>query len=268
MTITVQDIDDALASSQKIQILRSYTTGTISLARYASNWEAAALNAGQLPVPAASVSAPSGAALTSATPGAAPLRAAPAGRKLYIVKARLNNVSPVVSGTATGALLVCDRLVHVSGIANLTPFTGPTPSLPRYTDGVGVEIWIENNGNNTTNPVVTYTNSAGVSGRVATMPFVIANIRCDLVRMVLQDNDKGVLSIDSVTVPSGGCNAVLGKVLTTINLAASEDADRDFQSLGMPAVENDACLWFPHLIASNNLFGPIIGQIEIVDLPN
>lgn len=264
---TVRAIDDALRSSQKIAISHKYTSGTVTVGRFASCWGPTGLDSGSIPPAATSVSAPLGAALSAATQGAAPLRNAAVGKRLYIAKARMMNVVVQTSGWGNGAQLIVDRLVQIGPITNAAPFTTGTPTLPRYTNGVGVGMWVEATGGGSTPTIsASYTNSDGVAGRTATIP-ALANIPCDLMPVTLEGNDRGVRSVESVTVGGvGSCNIVLGYTLTSINLLHNDDADRDFQQLGLPAVENDACLWFPNLVSTNNIFGAVFGFIEIIEL--
>jgi hypothetical protein len=90
---------------------------------------------------------------------------------LYIVGAKL-------TGNADGTFMLYDRLCHnggMSGIVTGTQTTNlPTPTLPRYIDGIGVQIAIEFYaavGSATSAITASYTNTDNVSGRTtAAMP--------------------------------------------------------------------------------------------------
>lgn len=112
-----------------------------------------------------------------------------------------------------GTLLLVDRLWHNSGLA-VTTTTAQTvnsvafPARDEYgtTDGEGVMIGIEvstatTNASAIANTTMSYTNSAGTSGRTATLPsFPATAVSGTFIPFQLAAGDEGVRSVQSVTL--------------------------------------------------------------------
>jgi hypothetical protein len=161
----------------------------------------------------------------------------------------------------------CDRLWQNSGIA-VTTTTAQTinsvafPSRDRNgsTNGEGVYVAIEvvtatTNAGAITNTTMSYTNSDGVSGRTATIRgFPATAVAGTFVQFTLQAGDKGVRSIQSVTLgTSYGGGAITLVAYRPIadwrirgnNTTCSFSKDRgDILSLGMPEIFNGTCGFF------------------------
>lgn len=118
-------------------------------------------------------------------------------------------VNPTAAGLSFGAYIFIDRLSHQGGLnatsVSVQTTNLPTAALPRHTDGknviLGVEIYTQI-GTTTTTFTVNYTNELGVSGRTSD-PVVIGGTGAREVGrfliVSLQDNDKGVRSVQSLT---------------------------------------------------------------------
>lgn len=156
-------------------------------------------------------------------------------------------------GTTVGMLTLYDRLMQCSGIqygSTVTVTTITSGSVSRYTDGLGNEIWLEiyvalGATSGTTTVVASYTNQDGTAGRTTVaMPIAGAGLQevGRMLRLPLQAGDKGVTSVQSVTVTNGqgavgssNYGVTIAHRLSTIPVALqSTGQPRDFVS-GMPA---------------------------------
>lgn len=129
-----------------------------------------------------------------------------------------------------GGNLIYDRLVGVSGIAmNSTgDKTINSTALTRYTDGVGVEVYLEvTTAGTTTAPTLTmssYTNQDGTATRAGgaiTFPTATLNANALVGPLPLQAGDTGVRSVEKLNVSvagggSGVVNVILVKHIATI----------------------------------------------------
>jgi hypothetical protein len=169
------------------------------------------------------------------------------------------------SSTAPGAAFLYDRLVHSGGLSgtNNTPQTTnlPTAALTRYTNGEGVMIGIEifaSIGSTATTLTASYTTTGPTAGRT-TKPIVFGgsgNNSIGSLRMLpLQDGDKAVLSVESVTLAAstltaGNFGVVLFKPLqfyAPLGLLNIQNAIPKFNSLlgcggNIPLIEDAPCL--------------------------
>lgn len=170
----------------------------------------------------------SGAALTSYA-GQIPVPAASGDTHLSIFNGS--------SSAQSGALRLCDRLWHNSGI-NITLATAQTVNSVAFpardnngsTDGVGVLLGVEVSGATgagTPTITVSYTNSANVSGRTGTniIPTVATSSVGTFYPIGLQAGDVGVRSVQSLTLSatwtSGTIHLVAYRVLAPLNLPLS-----------------------------------------------
>lgn len=180
-----------------------------------------------------------------------------------------------VSVTATAAplpMILCDYLLYypfvdmsISG-GEFQPMDNGTASLTRYTDGAGVQIMAVEVASQIGGAqfYVTYTNSAGVAGRVT--PTLTCNTQVVNGTLVttapatagtagpflpLQDGDTGVRLIEGVTFLGAGDVGLITLVLVKplayhsiqeITAPAERDFFLDFPS--MPRVYDDAYLNF------------------------
>ena len=143
----------------------------------------------------------SGAALSSATTGAIPLPTLSSGQSLYLFNIALN----VTGGSG---FMLYDKLVATSGLSGTvtTAQTINSTALPRYTDGNGVELWLEwysATGATARTASISYTNQDGTSGRTATATIAASTPANRMVRATLQAGDTGVQSVQSLTILVG-----------------------------------------------------------------
>jgi hypothetical protein len=175
-------------------------------------------------------------------------------------------------GTFGAAGLIVVDLLNVSGGLSGTVTTAQTTNLPtaaltRHTSGEGVMAGIviyTTVGTTATTVTISYTNSAGVSGRTSTATsfgatgFREGNI---LIIIPLQAGDTGVQSIESVTVTAttgtaGNFGVCLFKPLSMISLeSASSTMPLDAVSTGgiigsLCEINADACLTFVAISAT------------------
>jgi hypothetical protein len=135
----------------------------VSLNTVANNWSNFYL-AGGVPGAGSYTAIPGGAAHTINSAGAFPLKNPTGTNKKYLLNFGTNH--PI----GTNIVLLVDLLVAAGGInANTTAAqTVNTTALTRYTDGVGVMMILEVTtalGGTASNVTISYTNSAGTSGR-------------------------------------------------------------------------------------------------------
>jgi hypothetical protein len=176
---------------------------------------------------------------------------------LYIAGAKL-------TGSADGTFMLYDRLCHNGGLSGTV--TGPqttnlpTPTLPRYTDGIGVQIAIEFYtavGTATSSITISYTNTDNVSGRnTAAMPIGSSGFGAGtggaarFMILPLADGDKGVKSVESInitasTVTAGNLGVVLFKPISMFAMVSFGDSPYNVLTgnmVNIPEVLSTACL--------------------------
>ena len=225
--------------------------GAAATAPSASQWHSLWLYEGFHP----HGSIPTNAAIpTRDTPGALPFKPPGAGREKFLMSV---GITPTVAGTFT----LYDRLFHIGGLnGNITSDqtvqgATPSPALTRYTDGDGVFGFAEiyaNVGSTARTLTITYTNSAGVTGRTASISFGGAgsNGVSRLFRFPLAQGDTGVRAIEKTNLNAGTGTAgnfgiALGRQIAQMATPVGGLlAGRDFPigMPGIPAVHSDACL--------------------------
>ena len=206
-----------------------------------------------------------------------PIPAVSTGR-LTMLGARINT-----SLYGAGAMMVVD-LLNVSGGLNGTLTTAQTTNLPtaaltRHTSGEGVMAGIVVYtiiGTTATTVTISYTNSAGVSGRTSTATTIGGGFYREvgvLLPIPLQAGDTGIRSIESVTVTgstgtAGNFGVCLFKPLAMISLeSATGVMPLDSVSTGciinsLCEIHPDACLAISAFTAVN--FG-ITGAIILTE---
>jgi len=210
-----------------------------------------------------------GAALDRTTQGALAIPAP--SNVTYLLNVQYANVGQ-------NQLAVFDRLVETGGLSSIvtTAQTVNSVSLPaRNTSGVNVQIWLEiySNLGGTASATVTasYTNSAGTSGRTATLVGGLPSTATanTTFLMTLQAGDVGVQSIQSGrTQTSSGTAGNFGFVLRqnlcwiTPTLASStiNGATYGYPETAMAIVPDAACvelLMVPGTTSSGLLYGAI-----------
>jgi len=162
-----------------------------------------------------------------------------------------------------------------------------TVTLPRYTDGAGVQAFITPStvmGAGTPTITLTYTNSAGTGSRATPATLPIGNTAAPVTQIVysgtgngkfgpfipLAAGDAGIRSVQSIslsaTYTSGVLNLVLCKPLltlpiTTVGVTAERDLVNQFMS--MPKVYDGACLaWLMLAGNATPVASPLSGHLE------
>ena len=161
------------------------------------------------------------------------------------------------AGTACN-LMLYDRLVHVSAVSNNA--TGSknvgSAALPRYTDGKGVQVWLEYTTAGTTTASVvdlnSYTDDAGNTGQTAgssfTAPATAMVLNSIMGPMPLAAGDLGVRSVETLNVgtasTSGVTQVVLMRPLATLYVPANQMAEKDLvmQFSSLPQMVDGASL--------------------------
>lgn len=199
--------------------------------------------------------------------------------KLTLLGARIN------PGGISGVGLIIVDLLNQSGGLNGTFTTGQTVNLPsaqltRYTGGTGVMVGLciySQVGTTLTTVTVSYTNELGITGRTSTpTTFGGSGFReaSAMIPIPLDSNDKGVRSVESITVTSstgvaGNFGVVLFKPLSMLALNDFQGAHIvDSISTGgfvgaLAQAEKDACISLLHITASNQA---ISGSILLSDV--
>ncbi|MFA6135478.1 MAG: hypothetical protein WC869_15810 [Phycisphaerae bacterium] len=222
---------------------------------------------GTLPAPGVTPPAGAGEAPTSATLGAFSFTEIGAGTSIYAARALLQMAT-------MGTLYLYDRLVHASGLNGtlLTEQVINSAALTRYTDGAGVELFLEHytaTGSTAANITVNYTNQAGVAGRISTFAFLVSPL-AGLMQMVpLLDGDTGVRSVQSVTLSAstltaGDFGITLAKRLVDIS-PDSTNSGKVFSpfDIGLPTILPNACLAMA-VFTSTTSTGIISGSFDVL----
>jgi hypothetical protein len=164
-------------------------------------------------------------------------------------------------------------------------FLDNTISLPRYTNGNGVQIMpvvVAPQVGGSSGFVVTYTNSNGVSGRktprhlittqaingtIASSGGSVADSRAPF--MALQSGDTGVLRVDSIQFDGVGDIGLLALVLVKPiakhyirGIDAPSERDYFTDDAALPVIQDDAYLNLLSLPAGNLSGAPIFGYIK------
>lgn len=184
-----------------------------------------------------------GAALTSYA-GQVPFPAAVGGKNIHLARLDVNHSASI------GAFMVMDRLWHNSGfvVTSTAAQTINSVALPARdrdgaTDGVGVNLAMEVTtvlGAGTPTFTVSYTNSAGVSGRIGTIgPISTTSPVGTFYTMDLQAGDIGVRSVQTITssatMTSGAVSFVLYRRVTMCPTGAANNVvTMNAVDLGLP----------------------------------
>ena len=227
-------------------------------------------------------------ALTDATTNATGIQH---GGNVTDYKVLLNAAAQTAAGTVAPCVLM---LVDLLGFYNITTVTttgaqvlNNTVTLPRYTDGAGVQAFITPTtvmGAGVPNISLGYTNSAAVGSRATPATLPIGNTAAAVTSIVysgtgngkygpfmpLQAGDSGIRSVQTINLSasyvSGVLNLVLCKPLvtlpiTTLGVTAERDLVNQFAS--MPKIYNGACLaWLMLAGAATPVASPLSGHLE------
>lgn len=205
--------------------------------------------------------------------GAFELTAFASGATGYIRSARLRQNN-------TGSLWLYDRLwgagaISLTSLATTTfsgqpSYTGRLLSGPDYT---GLDVFLEFTASvsaTATTVTVGYTNELGTPGRSSGAVTVTSFGVNRLYAMPLQDGDKGVSQIESVTVggtvaTAGACNVIVGRRLASLHSEVDNISDSaNWDLLGMPQVFDTSCLWLVP-VHTLNTTGVLSLELEIIN---
>ena len=227
-------------------------------------------------------------ALTDATTNATGIQH---GGNVTDYKVLLNAAAQTAAGTVAPCVLMLVDLLGFYPITTVTT-TGAqvlnnTVTLPRYTDGAGVQAFITPTtvmGAGVPNISLGYTNSAAVGSRATPATLPIGNTAAAVTSIVysgtgngkygpfmpLQAGDSGIRSVQTINLSasyvSGVLNLVLCKPLvtlpiTTLGVTAERDLVNQFAS--MPKIYNGACLaWLMLAGAATPVASPLSGHLE------
>jgi len=200
------------------------------------------------------------------------------GQNNPISPATLHMLSFGAGGGTMGLLMIYDRLWHVGGISlnstsaqSISAPQGPT----RHSDGIGNQLLVEitTAGGTTAATInVSYTNTDNVSGRTASiaLPASVPVNRCYFLN--LQAGDRGVKSVQSVTMSAamgaGVANLVLlnAAEVVVVPWVANQWTERDLvlQMANLPRALDDACLALM-VLASTTSTGIIYGRLQLAE---
>jgi len=190
----------------------------------------------------------------------------------------LINVLAWATGANIGSLVIYDRIVDVSGISLTTtsPQNISLTSLPRYTDGEGIMMFLEvtttivgapvftieytdQDGNAGTTASITCTNNAAGRFAYTAGPYI-----------TLAAGDTGVSAVGtftcSVAGSAGMARLVLAKPLVVVPLlAAGSVVERDLvtQTPRLPMLPDDHCL-SGFVVGAGTTTGTVHGSLSVV----
>ncbi len=163
------------------------------------------------------------------------------------------------SASGVGAATLIDRIWHNGGIAITATSAQAIAHAAWDRDavfdgtftGAGVQVGLEvsvETGNTAaiSNTTISYTNEAGVTGRTGRLnrPFPATGVVGTLVSFALQAGDKGVRSVQSITLgtsyASGTIHLVAYRQLVTLGMATTSGASADGLSLGLPRMHDNS----------------------------
>ena len=227
-------------------------------------------------------------ALTDATTNATGIRH---GGDVGGFKVLLNAAAQTAAATTAPCVLMLVDLLGFYPVTSVTT-TGAqtlnnTVTLPRYTDGAGVQAFITPStvmGAATPSISIGYTNSASAAGRATPTTLPIGNTAAAVTSVVysgtgagkfgpfipLQAGDAGIKSVQSISLSasyvSGVLNLVLCKPLLTLPITTlGVTAERDLinQLNSGPRVYDGACLaWLMLAGAATPVAAPLSGHLE------
>lgn len=181
------------------------------------------------------------------------------------------------AGLVAGTLVLYDRLLHIGGLSGTTATaqnvqtTTPTPTLTRYTDGLGNMAWCEIYtiiGTTATTVTMSYVDQGGntqSSPAVAMGGTGFREVsRC--IMLPLASGDTGIQAVKTVTLAAttgtaGNFGVTIGHPIAYVGIGMPGGGGwRDFSTglPGIPEVQTDACLaflWFPNTTTAPEVFG-------------
>ena len=206
-------------------------------------------------------------------------------------KVLLNAAAQTAAATTAPCVLMLVDLLGFYPVTSVTT-TGAqtlnnTVTLPRYTDGAGVQAFITPStvmGAATPSISIGYTNSASTAGRATPTTLPIGNTAAAVTSVVysgtgagkfgpfipLQAGDAGIKSVQSISLSASYVSGVLNLVLcrplltlpiTTLGVTAERDLINQLNS--GPRVYDGACLaWLMLAGAATPVAAPLSGHLE------
>jgi hypothetical protein len=202
--------------------------------------------AGGRPAAGSNPGSTSGVVCTSSTAGALPYPNPGGSNTGYLARME-------VSASVAGSFILYDRLVASDGLSGTSTSsqTVGTPSLTRWTSGVGVSAWIEiytATGATQVTATVSYTNQAGTAGQSGTCVIPASPVAGEMFPIALASGDTGVQAVASVTLSAstgtaGSFGVTLAYRCVTVPIVlANVGVLLDYAQLGLPVIANSACL--------------------------
>lgn len=261
--MAISTIDGLVAGFQPPSFFAKAVTGTTVAGRHFSFWGIAGV-----PGAGAYDTTLNGVTLVNPVNGQIPFTDPAGGTKSYLANFR-GGLSQI------GTLFLCDRLWHNGGFTitsntaqNITSPTWPARDSAGATSGAGVLLAMEisaTTGAGTPTITVSYTNSAGVSGRTATnvIATVASSVTNSFYTIGLQAGDVGVQSVQSVTLSatwtSGTMNLVAYRILAQLEVPIAQGCfASDCVTLGLPQVYTGTCpflMMLPSTTTTSNTQG-------------
>lgn len=245
--MSITTLDGLLAASRKKYTIQKASLAAKAASAYASLWKVAG-------IPAAGATPPtgSGEAPTKATIGAVPFSEIGGGAAIYLGRF-------AASGATAGTLILYDRLVHTSGLSGVDTASQSvnTAALTRWTDGVGVEAFLETytaTGSTARDITITYTDETGATGQTVTFAHQVSAV---IGQMQAIPGIKGCRSVQSVqlsgsTGTAGDFGITLAKRIAEIPIRTDIGEVQGPFSLGLPLVVSNACLALMVLASTTN----------------
>jgi hypothetical protein len=154
-------------------------------------------------------------------------------------------------------LQMIDRLVAWGGLSGIVVGAQALGAiaLPRYVSGDGVMGYLKfwtGTGATAQTATVLYTNELGVSGRSTTVAIPANPTNGQMLPIPLVSGDKGMRSIQSVSLPAttgtaGNFGAVLAVPLASVS---GQYFQANWLDLGLPKIQDGACLGFIELCST------------------
>lgn len=267
--MAITTLDGVIAGAQFPQFFFKSASGTVAAGRAFSYWYKSGIP-GAATIPTGSTMA--GDPLTAPVSGQIPYTNPTSPEASYL--ARL----AAVSGAQGGTIILADRLWHNYGI-NMTSTspqtvnsaTWPARDLDQSTDGRGIFIGVEVlTATGAASPTITvsYTNSAGASGRIGTNVIAtngISAVPGTFYQIALEQDDQGVRSIQTITLSaswlSGTAQLVAYRPIAAIMApAAGVSSALDALTGGMPLVFDNS-VPYVMLLPATNTSTPLSGNV-------
>lgn len=260
--MAITTLDGLIAANNQLLSFGKASATAKAAGSFHSLWLAAGL-----PTAGAAAGTASGVAPTSSTTGAIRFVNPTGGALTYLTK---------VSDTqqTIGTLILYDRLVHTSALSGTvaTAQTVNSAALTRSTSGENVQLfleWYTATGSTAVNVTASYTNSDGVSGRTTVSTGIVASpVAGMMLPLPLQAGDQGVRSVQTVTLSAttgtaGNFGITLVKRIAEMPISvANTGLVLDPFALGMPIIEDNACLALMELVSTTST-GFITGTINL-----